>query len=142
MGMMTVGVPGGLCRGLLTAFVLLCMSPAPASAQDEVSADQGRLRTATIAASAAAAADWASTYHALKHYHVRETNPLLSPMDHEPGAMVAVGALIDAGALIAWNKVMGKRHPKIAVAGLWAMTAFRVYLTAHNIRNTRIATPR
>ena len=133
------GDAAAVCRGLLTALVLLCISPALASAQDEVSADQGRLRTATIAAAAAAASDWASTYYALKHYHVRETNPLLSPMDHEPGAMVAVGALIDAGGIIAWNKVMGKRHPKIAVAGLWAMTAFRVYLTVHNIRNTQIA---
>jgi hypothetical protein len=73
---------------------------------------------------------------------MREVNPILRPLDHEPGAMVAVGALIDAGAVIAWNKTMGKRHPKIATAGLWAMTGFRAYLAIHNIRNTQTAAPR
>jgi hypothetical protein len=100
------------------------------------------LRIATIAASAAAAADWASTYHALKNYHVRETNPLLSSLDHRPGQMVALGAAIDVGAITAWNMTVGKKHPKLATAGLWAMTAFRGYLAVHNMRNTRRATPR
>jgi hypothetical protein len=124
---------------MLAVFLCVCLSPALVSAQEAEFRTDGPLRAATIAASAAAAADWASTYYALKHYHVREMNPILRPLDHQPGAMVAVGALIDAGAVVAWNKTMGKRHPKIAVAGLWAMTAFRAYLTVHNIRNTQIA---
>jgi hypothetical protein len=100
------------------------------------------LRIATIAASVAAAADWASTYHALKNYHVRETNPLLSSLDDRPGRMVALGAAIDVGAMTAWNMTVGKKHPKLATAGMWAMTAFRGYLAVHNMRNTRRATPR
>ena len=122
-------------RSVRTAAIVvaLCLMPAAARAQD------GSLRAATIAASAAAAADWASTYHALKFYRVRETNPLLRPLDHAPGPMISVGAAIDVGAITAWNMTMGKRHPKVAVAGLWAMTAFRAYLTVHNIRNQRKA---
>ena len=53
-----------------------------------------------------------------------------------------VGAILDVGAVTAWNLTMGKKHPKVAVAGLWAMTAFRVYLTVHNIRNQQKALPR
>ena len=114
----------------------LCLLPALASAQER------SLRAATFAASAAAAADWASTYHALRFYRVRETNPLLRPLDQSPGPMISLGAAMDAGAITAWNMTMGRRHPKIAVAGLWAMTAFRTYLTIHNIRNEQKAVRR
>jgi len=123
-------------RQLAAGLALVCALPAAAHAQES------RLREATIAASAAAAADWASTYHAIKFFKVRETNPLLRPLDHRPGQMVALGAAIDAGAITAWNMTMGREHPRIAVAGLWAMTAFRAYLTIHNIRNERRAVPR
>ena len=111
----------------------LLATPAPVLAQDR------GLRAATIAASTAAAADWASTYHALKYFRVRETNPLLSPLDHTPGRMISLGAAMDAGAITAWNMTMGRNHPKVAVAGLWAMTAFRAYLTIHNLRNEQKA---
>lgn len=95
------------------------------------------LRVPTIAASAAAAADWATTYHALKYYRVREVNPLLRPFDHEPGAMITLGAAIDAGLLSAWNLSVGRRNERVAVAGLWTMAAFRTYLAIHNLRNER-----
>ena len=125
-------------RGLLMATLVTVVGfyPARASAQD------GQLRAATIAASAAAAADWATTYHALKFYQVREMNPLLRPMDHAPGSMVSVGALMDAGAVTAWNMTVAKRNRKLAVVGLWAMTGFRAYLAIHNIRNEQIAARR
>jgi hypothetical protein len=100
------------------------------------------LRYATIAASTAAAADWASTSHALKYYNVRETNPLLRGLDDSPGRMITLGAAIDAGAITAWHMTVGREHPKIATAGLWAMTAFRAYLTVHNMRNQRLASRR
>jgi hypothetical protein len=121
-------------RGTTAALLLsLCLLPATASAQD------GSLRAATIAASSAAAADWVSTYHALRFFSVRETNPLLRPLDDHPAAMVTVGALIDVGAVATWHMTMGKKHPRIAAAGLWAMTAFRAYLVVHNIRTERKA---
>lgn len=124
---------GRYVRRPLAALALVCLLPAAASAQED------RLRLPTIMASAAAAADWASTYHALKHYKVREVNPLLQPFQKSPVSLVSMGALIDAGAFSAWNLTMGRKHQGVAVAGLWAMSAFRAYLTIHNIRNLRRA---
>ncbi len=100
------------------------------------------LRLPTIAASAAAAADWATTYHALQNYHVRETNPLLQRWQSSPGQLVTVGAAMDVAAISAWNLTMGRKHPRIAAAGLWAMTGFRAYLAIHNMRNTQLAARR
>ena len=65
---------------IAAASVLLILLPSLTLAQEN------RLRTPTIAASAAAAADWASTYYALKYYKVRELNPIINPLQHQPGA--------------------------------------------------------
>ena len=105
--------------------------PAASSAGDLA----GDLTAPTIAASAAAAADWASTYHALKNYEVREVNPLLRPFDRTPGAMISMGAAMDAGLISTWNLTVGRRNPRLAAGGLWAMTAFRAYLAVHNMRH-------
>jgi hypothetical protein len=118
---------------LSAALLVLCLVPGLASAQD----NSQRLRVPTIAASVAAAADWASTYHALKYYNLRETNPLLQPFQKSPGQLVTMGAAIDAAAFSTWNVTMGRRHPRIAAAGLWAMAGFRAYLVIHNLRNER-----
>ena len=120
-------------RRLLAALIVVSCVPATAFAQES------RLKIPTYAASAAAAADWASTYHALKYYHVQEQNPLLRPFQHKPGSMVSLGAAMDVGAVSAWNLTVGRRNPRMAVAGLWAMTAFRTYLAIHNMRNTQKA---
>jgi hypothetical protein len=115
----------------VAALFLGCLLPAVASAQED------RLRIPTIAASAAAAADWASTYHALKYYKVREANPILRPLDGSPLSLITVGGLIDAGAFSVWNVTVGRKNERVAAAGLWAMTAFRALLVIHNIRNER-----
>ena len=122
-----------MVRRLLAAVLLLCAAPVAAAAQE------ANLRVPTMVASAAAAADWASTYHALKYYKVREVNPLLRPFDSNPGSMVTLGGLIDAGGFSAWNLTVGRKHPRLAAAGLWGMAAFRAYLAVHNIRNSRRA---
>lgn len=118
---------------LLSALIIVCVFPAFAGAQES------RLKVPTMAAGVAAAADWATTYHALKHYRVRETNPLLRPLDHSPSSLVSLGAAIDAGAFSVWNVTVGRKNERVAVAGLWAMTAFRTFLAIHNLRNTRRA---
>lgn len=64
---------GRALRWLLAVLLVLCVFPALAAVQD------GRLSLPTMAASAASAADWASTDHALTHDNVREMNPLLRP---------------------------------------------------------------
>src|SRR6187455_2975523 len=128
-----------LCQ--VAAVAVLCVCPCVAAAQETISSPPS-LRVPTIAASAAAAADWATTYHALTNYKVRETNPLLKPWYDSPGQMVGMGALMDLGGITAWNLVVGPRHPRIATAGLWAMAGFRSYLAIHNLRNERRAARR
>jgi hypothetical protein len=118
---------------LWAGLTVFCLFPALASAQE----NPDPLRVPTIAASVAAAADWASTYHALKYYNLRETNPLLQPFQKSPGQLVSMGAAMDAAAFSAWNVTMGRKHPRIAAAGLWAMAGFRAYLVIHNLRNER-----
>jgi hypothetical protein len=113
--------------------VSLCVLPSLAYAQ------AAPLKAPTIAATVAAAADWASTYHALKYYEVREVNPLLQGLDHAPGRMISLGAVMDAGMISAWNLTMGRSRPRVAAAGLWGMTAFRSYLALHNFLNERKA---
>jgi|SRR5688500_17770178 hypothetical protein len=120
--------------------LVVCLLPVSASAQ--ALPERTSLRLPTIAASAAAAADWASTYHALKNYRVREVNPLLQRFEDSPGKLVSVGAVMDVAAFSAWNLTMGKRHPRIAAAGMWAMAGFRTYLAIHNMRNTTRAARR
>ena len=114
------------------------LGPGTASAQQL----RPSLRIPTTIASVAAAADWASTYHAMSNYHVRETNILLQPWQDSPGKLVVVGAAIDVGTFMAWNKFVGERHPKVASAGMWAMAGFRAYLVFHNLRNEQRAVRR
>ena len=119
------------CWPWLACCAVICLLPSTAAAQEH-----GRsLAIPTIAASAAAAADWASTYHALKYYRMQEQNPVLRPLQKNPGSLISVGGIIDAGSLSAWNLTMGRKNQRVAVAGLWAMTAFRTYLVFHNLRN-------
>ena len=97
------------------------------------------MRMPTTIASIAAAADWASTYHAMTNYHVRETNFLLRGLQDSPGKLVVAGAAIDAATFTAWNTWVAPRHPKVASAGMWAMAGFRAYLVFHNLRNEQRA---
>ncbi len=119
----------------LAALLVVCLAPTAAFSQDV----PRPLHAPTLAASIASAADWATTYHALKHYHLREANPLLRPLERTPGKMVAMGVAIDVASFSAWNLTLGRDHPKIAAAGLWGVAAFRGYLAWHNLRNTRRA---
>ena len=118
---------------LAAALLVVCLLPGRASAQDAPS----RLKLPTAMAGAAAAADWVSTYHALTSFELRESNPLLQPFQGAPGRLVSVGAVMDAGAFSLWNVTVGRKHPRIAAAGLWAMAGFRAYLVVHNLRNTQ-----
>jgi hypothetical protein len=124
-------------RGLAVVLCFVCAWPSAAAAQERDS-----LKIPTIAASIAAAGDWASTYHALRNYHLRESNPLLRPFDSSPSSVVALGSVIDAGALSAWNMTVGRRSTKAAAIGLWGMAAFRTFLVIHNVRNMQRAAKR
>lgn len=113
-------------RLALLALVLAC--PAASSAQS--------LRVPTIAASVAAAADWTTTYHALQHPTIRETNPLLQPWS-QPASIVTAGVLMDVAGVTAWRRVVGPKHPRVVAVGLWAMAGFRSYLAVQNVRHVQ-----
>jgi hypothetical protein len=119
-------------RVLAAALLVAIIVPSAASAQEP---QRNRLLLPTIAAGSAATADWITTYHALKFFKVQETNPLLKPMQSSPMRMVSVGGIIDVAGVSAWNLAIGPKHDKLAAAGLWTMTAFRVYLAVHNHLN-------
>jgi hypothetical protein len=118
---------------IISALILVCASPA--AAQQEPRPRTDGLRVPTTLFASAAAADWATTYYGIKHYGLRETNPLIRRFDRTPAKMVLLGAAIDVGAVAAWNYTMGRKHPRVAAAGLWTMTVFRAYLAFHNSRN-------
>ena len=122
----------GRLRFAAAALLVALIVPSTASAQQP---QQGHLYWPTIAAGGAATADWITTYHALTFYKVQETNPLLKPMQASPVRMISVGGLIDVAGVSAWNFTVGPKHDKLAAAGLWTMTAFRVYLAVHNHLN-------
>ena len=119
-------------RVLAAALLVALLVPSAAMAQDSA---RGRLYWPTIAAGSAATADWVTTYHALKFYRVQESNPLLKPMQSTPAKMITVGGVMDVAGIAAWNFTVGPKHDKLAAAGLWTMTAFRVYLAVHNHLN-------
>src|ERR1700741_2089002 len=121
-----------LAAALLVAFLVPFLLPSGAVAQEP---QRNRLLLPTIAASGAATADWITTYHALKFFKVQETNPLLKPMQASPMRMVTIGGIIDVAGVSAWNMTVGPKHDKLAAAGLWTMTAFRVSLAVHNHMN-------
>ena len=123
----------------LSVSLCVCLLPGSAFAQDS---HVSPLRLPTIVAGAAATADWATTYHALTNYHVREVNPLLQPFNSSPGQLVSVGAAMDVGGVTAWNVLVGANHPRMAAAGLWTMAVFRSYLALHNLRNEQHAAHR
>ena len=120
---------------VLAAALLVAIIIAPSTASAQQPQQPGRLLWPTLAAGSAATADWITTYHALKFYKVQETNPLLKPMQASPVRMISVGGIIDVAGVSAWNVTMGPKHDKLAAAGLWTMTAFRVYLAVHNHLN-------
>ncbi len=119
----------------LLVLILALACPQTASAQER----EPGLKLPTTVFAAAAAADWATTYHGLKYYRLRETNPLLRSFDETPAKMVLLGGAIDVGAVAAWHYGVGRNHPRLAAAGLWTMTAFRAYLAVHNLRNQQKA---
>lgn len=107
---------------------LLVLLPVTASAQD-VSAPS--LKWPTIVYSSAVAFDYSTTYRGLQ-LGATERNPILRPLQNRPVALVATGAALDAAGVWAWNRYVGRKHPKLAVLGLYAMSAARIWMASHN----------
>jgi len=117
---------------LVAAVFVVFLLPRTSSAQEL----RPSLKVPTTIASIAAAADWASTYHALTNYHVRETNILLQPFQKSPGKLVVVGAAIDMATFTAWNKWVGP------ACGPWpASPRISFFTTSATSRNRCAARP-
>jgi len=94
----------------------------------------------TVIFGGAAASDLATTYAGLSRDGARayrEINPLLSITHSRPAPTVALGAATDAAGVWAWNRWVGRQHPKWATAGLYAAAGFRLWCAGHNLRALR-----
>src|SRR5438105_4116833 len=96
--------PRGASSLVMVTLLVVLALPGTTAAQDRPQS----LKLPTMMFGAAALADWATTYHALKNYDVREANPFLRPLDREPGKMVGLGAAIDVGLTAGWNYSVGR----------------------------------
>jgi hypothetical protein len=95
--------------------------------------DRTSLRGPTVVFALAATADWLSTRRMLAAGGY-ERNPGLAALDHKPALLIAAGATADVLGVWAWNRFVGRKHPKIAKAGLYLAAGFRLFLTVHNLR--------
>jgi hypothetical protein len=87
-------------------------------------------RGATWMFGVAAAADWATTFHALEFHHGQENDPIIN-WAPTPTLTIAAGAMLDAAGFILWRRVTNG-HPRVANAGLYVASAFRVWVASRN----------
>lgn len=120
-------------------FVLMFLSFASVALGEEAQAPTKgpSLKLPTIVFAGAATADWVTTYRNMDYNcpTCGESNPLLNWVGQKPKTTIAMGAAMDVAGVWAWNKYVGKKHKKIAAAGLYVMAAFRVFLAVRNARH-------
>lgn len=111
---------------VLAALTVLVVSASKVSAQEK-SRERSRLAVPTAAFAGAAVSDWVTTYYGISHQKFVEGNRLISPLQDRPALMISAGAAMDVGALMIWKRYVGRNHPKLAAAGLYAVTGVRLY---------------
>lgn len=113
---------------LVILFVVAVTVPA-------VAQDHRDLGLPSFAFAMGAAVDWAGTAASLQSGHTREWNPLINWRSDHPNQMLALGAGIDAGELVAirWAATHW-HHERAASVLLYGLTAFRVSLGVANFR--------
>ena len=112
---------------ILTVVAVLLFASSPVQAQS--------LKIPTIVYASASAADWASTGYCLSSGKCREANPLYSWAEPQFGSqgVIAIGAASDVAATLLLRHV-GVKHPKAVKVALYALSAYRLALTASNTR--------
>jgi hypothetical protein len=113
---------------LAACLVLACAVPAFAQSAEHP------LRIPTLVFVSSAAADWATTYTALSRGGYQERNPLWAAGGNRPGPTVAMGAAFDVIGVVAWNRLVGRRHPRWAAVGLYSAATFRLWCVGHNLK--------
>jgi hypothetical protein len=113
--------------------VLVNVAPPPTEIRTGMSPS---LRRATAVYAIAGALDVASTAaFVLRGGH--EGNPLLAPMQDKPALMLTVGVATSVTGVWAWNRFVGRKHPKIAAIGLYAAAGVHAFLAARNYQKHR-----
>lgn len=107
-------------------FIIWCLALGSTDSLAQISL---KLPTSIFAVSAAA--DWVSTARLLSSGGV-ENNPLLRPSQDHHTALLAVGIASDVVGVWAWHRWVGRKHPKIARAGLYMAAGFRLFLAVRN----------
>lgn len=118
--------------GMILVILLVAMFSCPAAAQER----QPSLKIPSAIFLTSAAADWTTTYRVGAVGGV-EVNPLYSWAEPNQKLIVMTGVASDVAGLWMWNRFVGRKHPKIARAGLIGMSGFRFYLAVHNERLRR-----
>jgi len=121
-------------RSAIAIILIIVFGTFTLSAQELSTPDSifvGNLKVPNSVFLGAAAADWVSTYQFLQR-GARETNPMLSGLQSQPALMIATGAAIDVASLWAWNRYVGKKHPRLAAVGLYTAAALRVWVASRN----------
>jgi hypothetical protein len=88
------------------------------------------LKLPTMVFAFAAGADAVTTYRNLSAGG-NELNYFLKDIDHT-GATIAVSVAADVVGVWAWNRYVGRKHPKLAKVGLYAASALRFFVAARN----------
>lgn len=121
--------------------VALTLMTVPAMAQPPPMPLSLKIPVALFAS--AAVADWSATYRhcSLAGFSAHpdfqcEANPIVNRLHAHPAAMVLTGAAIDAVLLYGIVKIVGPKHHRLAMVGLYAASAFRVYLVHANLKAT------
>jgi hypothetical protein len=109
-------------KAVLLVLLVLLLLASSASAQS--------LKLPLVVWTGAVTSDWASTAVALRR-HQTEINPTLR-WASSPSVLVAAGAVEDLAGLVLAEKLLHQRHRKALVVGLYAVSAWRVFLAVHN----------
>jgi len=99
--------------------------------------ESSALRRATVVYAIAGSLDVASTAAFLLRSGGHEGNPLLAPLQKKPVLMLATGVATSAASVWAWNRFVGRKHPKLAAVGLYAASAAHVFLATNNYKKHR-----
>ena len=116
---------------LLILCACLCIS-APVSAQS--------LRLATTAYALSAAADKATTLNCTLRVGCGEATPGYAWLNRKsPALQMAVSTSVDVASVLAWNRIVGRNHPKLAAVGLFGMAVLRGSVAARNYQRVHRA---
>lgn len=119
-------------RALLLTVALLL--PVTATAQEST-----RLKLPTTVYLVAITADKATTLNCTLRPGCWEDNPMYRWADKSGGPLLqmTVSTGVDLVSIWAWNKTVGRKHPKLAALGLYSMAAIRATVAARNYARVR-----